>query len=96
MFSAVVMMFFGIVFGVLAKFEFGRKLLENYPSIFSAGKVSKKGPSREVAENTNFVSFFVKAYLASLAYEVLGWFSDDINYFQGLFGSTGSYTQAEF
>ena len=51
------MMFFGAVFALLAKFNLGRKLLERFPQFFSAGAVSKQGPSREVAENTNFVSF---------------------------------------
>jgi hypothetical protein len=57
LFYAILMMMFGIVFGILAKFGFGRKLLETFPEIFSCGAVSKQGPSKEVAENTNFVSF---------------------------------------
>ena len=44
----------GIMFGILAKFKLGRDLLEKYPKFFSLGAVSKEGPSRKMAENTNF------------------------------------------
>lgn len=54
LFYALMIAFFGIIFGILAKFSFGRTLLEKFPGVFSAGAVSKQGPSREVAENTNF------------------------------------------
>jgi short subunit dehydrogenase-like uncharacterized protein len=53
-FYAILTILAGAVFGVLAKFGFGRTLLEKYPSLFSFGMVSKEGPTREVAENTNF------------------------------------------
>jgi len=52
--------FFGLIFGLLAKVSFGRVLLETFPGFFSAGAVSKEGPSKEVADNTNFVSNFFK------------------------------------
>ena len=45
----------GLVFGFLASFSWGRKLLEDYPGFFSFGRVSKDGVPREKAENTNFV-----------------------------------------
>ncbi len=54
LFSVFMIMLAGIMFGLLAKFEFGRKLLESYPGIFSFGTVSKEGPSKEMADNTNF------------------------------------------
>ena len=44
----------GIVFGIFAKFRLGRYFLERYPGFFSFGMVSKQGPSRGMAENTNF------------------------------------------
>ena len=47
-------MLIGIIFGILAKFRIGRYLLEKYPGFFSLGMVSKQGPSRRMAENTNF------------------------------------------
>ena len=48
-------MLLGLVFGFLASFSWGRKLLEDYPGFFSFGRVSKDGVPREKAENTNFV-----------------------------------------
>ena len=49
------LMLLGLVFGFLASFSWGRKLLEDYPGFFSFGRVSKDGVPREKAENTNFV-----------------------------------------
>ena len=49
------LMLVGMVFGLLASFSWGRKLLENYPGLFTFGKVSKDGVPREKAENTNFI-----------------------------------------
>jgi len=54
-FSCFMLMLVGMVFGFLANYSWGRKLLENYPGFFSFGKVSKDGVPREKAENTNFV-----------------------------------------
>lgn len=44
----------GYIFGILAKYKFGRTLLEAFPRFFSYGMISKQGPSRRMAENTNF------------------------------------------
>jgi len=52
--SVFLTMLIGIIFGILAKFRIGRYLLEKYPGFFSLGMVSKQGPSRRMAENTNF------------------------------------------
>jgi len=60
LFYAFVIAFYGMIFGILAKFSFGRVLLEKFPGLFSAGAVSKDGPKREVAENTNFVKRSIK------------------------------------
>ena len=49
------LMLVGLIFGLLASFSWGRKLLENYPGLFTFGKVSKDGVPREKAENTNFI-----------------------------------------
>lgn len=54
LFSALCLILVGIMFGILASFQWGRKLLENYPGIFSFGNVSKDGVPRQKAENTNF------------------------------------------
>ena len=52
--SALLTIFIGIFFGLLAKYKPGRYLLEKYPRFFSMGTVSKQGPTKRMAENTNF------------------------------------------
>jgi len=52
--NAVLTMFVGLIFGLLASSKFGRSLLENYPGFFSFGAVSKKGVPKEKADGTNF------------------------------------------
>lgn len=51
-------MFVGLVFGILTKFKFGRRLLRSYPKIFSLGFVSHDGPTEESMENTKFEMVF--------------------------------------
>lgn len=51
---AVLLVLFGAVFGLLASFGAGRRLLERYPEVFSLGKVSRRGPSTEMMEGTRF------------------------------------------
>lgn len=46
--------FLGMVFGILAKFSFGRQLLLKYPNLFSMGFVSHEGPTEESMKNTKF------------------------------------------
>lgn len=58
-FAALVTIFFGLIFGIFAKFEFGRYLLETYPGIFSGGAVTKEGPSDEMTKDTDFHWTFV-------------------------------------
>jgi short subunit dehydrogenase-like uncharacterized protein len=53
-FGIVMIMLAGMMFGTLAKFKFGRTLLETFPKFFSFGAVSRDGPSKEMADNTNF------------------------------------------
>jgi short subunit dehydrogenase-like uncharacterized protein len=50
--------FVGMVFGILARFAFGRKLLRSYPKFFSFGFVDHQGPSEENMENTKFELVF--------------------------------------
>ncbi|KAG5862429.1 Saccharopine dehydrogenase-like oxidoreductase, partial [Gonioctena quinquepunctata] len=45
---------FGVILSVLSKFEYGRKLLVDYPEIFTVGMISKKEPSEEKIENSRF------------------------------------------
>lgn len=49
----------GFIFGVLAKFEFGRKLLLNHPKLFTLGTVSHEGPSDERNENSILEMYFL-------------------------------------
>lgn len=55
----IVLSILGLVFGALTKFTFGRKLLLNYPKIFSLGFVSHDGPTEEKMKNTKFsITFY--------------------------------------
>lgn len=57
--QVLVLSLVGIVFGTLTKFSFGRKLLLNYPKIFSLGFVSHEGPSEQKMKNTKFsITFY--------------------------------------
>ena len=60
LFYAMMTILCGAVFGIFAKFAFGRSLLEKYPGFFSLGSVSKEGPSKEMADNTNFFLTLVR------------------------------------
>ncbi|XP_040568153.1 saccharopine dehydrogenase-like oxidoreductase [Lepeophtheirus salmonis] len=51
---AIKIMIVGILFGLMATKKFGRSLLENYPRFFSWGAVSKSGPSKKMADGTDF------------------------------------------
>lgn len=62
------MLLFGVVFGVLTKFAFGRKLLLDYPKVFSFGFVSHEGPTEDTMEKTKFsVTFHGKGWPEKLA-----------------------------
>ncbi len=67
LFSALLTMLVGAVFGLLASFGAGRSALEAYPGLFTLGAVSRRGPSKEMAEETNFVMTLVG----------LGWGSEE-------------------
>jgi len=54
LFWVMLTMIAGFMFGLLANYRFGRTLLEMFPGFFSFGTVSKKGPSRRMADNTHF------------------------------------------
>ncbi|RDX71680.1 putative mitochondrial saccharopine dehydrogenase-like oxidoreductase, partial [Mucuna pruriens] len=49
----------GIIIGVLGRTSLGRWLLLKYPSIFSLGGFSKKGPSEEEIASASFKMWFV-------------------------------------
>lgn len=50
---------FGIIFGLLTKFSFGRNLLLKYPKFFTLGFVSHEGPTEEAMKNSKFEITFV-------------------------------------
>lgn len=54
MFQGYMVMAVATVFGIIAKFSFGRKLLKSYPGFFSFGIVSKDGVPRESLEKCSF------------------------------------------
>lgn len=43
--------FFGLIFGILTRFSFGRRLLLNNPKFFTGGLASREGPTEEFNEN---------------------------------------------
>ncbi|TKY50214.1 mitochondrial saccharopine dehydrogenase oxidoreductase [Spatholobus suberectus] len=49
----------GIIIGLLGRSSFGRWLLLKYPSIFTLGGFSKKGPSEEEIASASFKMWFV-------------------------------------
>ncbi|GLV31174.1 Saccheropin dehydrogenase 1 [Carabus blaptoides fortunei] len=53
-FGVMLMGFFGMIFALLTKFNFGRYLLLKHPKLFSAGFASHEGPAEEVMQNTHF------------------------------------------
>lgn len=57
-----------MIFGILTRFAFGRRLLLNYPKLFSFGFVSHEGPKEELNENTNFeMTFYGEGWKETLA-----------------------------
>lgn len=46
-FWLMVTIFFGGIFSILAKYQFGRNLLEKHPKLFSGGFFSHEGPTRK-------------------------------------------------
>ncbi|CAG7823829.1 unnamed protein product [Allacma fusca] len=54
LFSSLVVMTIGLIFGVLAQFKAGRYLLENYPRLFSLGLVTTDGMSKDEMEDVEF------------------------------------------
>ncbi|NXL53564.1 SCPDL oxidoreductase, partial [Podilymbus podiceps] len=57
--SVIKLMFVGILFLLLVKFSFGRKLLTKYPEFFSAGYFTKDGPTQKQMDGTSFTMTFL-------------------------------------
>ncbi|NWR92241.1 SCPDL oxidoreductase, partial [Furnarius figulus] len=61
--SVIKLMFAGMLFLLLVKFNFGRKLLTKYPEFFSAGRFTKEGPTQKQMDGTSFtMTFFGEGY----------------------------------
>ncbi|KFP79299.1 PREDICTED: saccharopine dehydrogenase-like oxidoreductase, partial [Apaloderma vittatum] len=61
--SVIKVMFAGILFLLLVKFSFGRKLLTKYPGFFSGGRFTEKGPTQKQMDGTSFtMTFFGEGY----------------------------------
>lgn len=52
--ALVIMFLYAVIFAIFTKFSFGRKLLLDYPELFSGGFFSKKPPSEETIQNSWF------------------------------------------
>ncbi|NWX16668.1 SCPDL oxidoreductase, partial [Aegotheles bennettii] len=52
-----------MIFFLLVKFSFGRKLLIKYPTFFSCGHITKQGPTQKQMDETSFtMTFFGEGY----------------------------------
>ncbi|KAJ6664701.1 hypothetical protein lerEdw1_006274 [Lerista edwardsae] len=61
--SVIKLMFAGLLFLMLVKFDFGRKLLLKYPEFFSGGHFTKEGPTEKQMEGSSFeMTFFGEGY----------------------------------
>ncbi|XP_077200408.1 saccharopine dehydrogenase-like oxidoreductase [Paroedura picta] len=61
--SVIKLMFAGLLFLILVKFNFGRKLLVKYPEFFSGGYFTKDGPTQKQMEGSSFeMTFFGEGY----------------------------------
>lgn len=58
-YAFVLMLLYGLVFSLLAKFSWGRKILLAHPKLFSNGVFSHEGPSPEQIKQTSFTYRFV-------------------------------------
>ncbi|CAF1032156.1 unnamed protein product [Adineta ricciae] len=59
LFSVVKLVFFGLIFSLLAKFKFGIQLLLKFPGLFSSGLVTTEGPTRQDCEHAKFKMTFL-------------------------------------
>ncbi|XP_053238706.1 saccharopine dehydrogenase-like oxidoreductase isoform X1 [Podarcis raffonei] len=61
--TVIKLMFAGLLFLMLVKFNFGRKLLLKYPAFFSGGHFTKEGPTEKQMEESSFeMTFFGEGY----------------------------------
>ncbi|XP_048340712.1 saccharopine dehydrogenase-like oxidoreductase [Sphaerodactylus townsendi] len=57
--TVIKLMFAGLLFLILVKFNFGRKLLLKYPEFFSGGYFTKEGPTEKQMEGSSFEMTFL-------------------------------------
>ncbi|KAL7987516.1 hypothetical protein Chor_006435 [Crotalus horridus] len=57
--SVIKLMFAGLLFLMLVKFNFGRKILLKYPEFFSGGHFTKDGPTEKQMEGASFEMTFL-------------------------------------
>ncbi|KAH3846050.1 saccharopine dehydrogenase-like oxidoreductase [Dreissena polymorpha] len=63
----VLVMVFGFIVGLMAKFSFGRSLILKYPEIFTCGTFKKGGPSKKQMETSSFsITFLAKGWKEAL------------------------------
>ncbi|KAL3872866.1 hypothetical protein ACJMK2_036051 [Sinanodonta woodiana] len=67
LFETILVIIFGVIFGIMAKFSFTRSLLLKFPSLFSAGTFKKGGPSIKQIEESSFtINLFGEGYSKKL------------------------------
>jgi len=65
-------MIFGFIFKVLAGFNMGRKLLLDYPRLFSYGIFSHEGPSARQLKETSFeMTLFTSGYKSASSSSIM-------------------------
>ncbi|XP_063713664.1 saccharopine dehydrogenase-like oxidoreductase [Symsagittifera roscoffensis] len=57
-FNLILMMLFGSIFSLFAKYSITRRLLQKYPRFFSCGCFSKGGPTRKQMSEASFAVYF--------------------------------------
>jgi hypothetical protein len=66
--ALVLLVFYGILFGLLAQWEWGRRVLLAHPRAFSYGVFSHEGPTQAQLEGTHFaLRAFARGYSPALA-----------------------------
>ncbi|CAG9770191.1 unnamed protein product [Ceutorhynchus assimilis] len=67
MLYVIAVMIFGVIFKLFLSFEYGRKLLLDYPAFFTVGFFSKQSPSEEKVQSTWFsIDFYGEGWKEKL------------------------------
>ncbi|KAJ9597994.1 hypothetical protein L9F63_026901, partial [Diploptera punctata] len=66
--SIMLLVFTGILFSILVRFQVGRDIMLKFPSFFSGGKMDEEGPSEELRKSFNYkATLFGEGWLEKLA-----------------------------